>query len=58
MNPWNFDEINLTSHPGDIGYYLKGFGQDLSGEVYLTVSSILGPSGTSGRVMKLVPAGN
>jgi glucose/arabinose dehydrogenase len=58
MNPWNFDEINLASHPGDIGYYLKGFGQDLSGEVYLTVSSILGPSGTSGRVMKLVPAGN
>ena len=52
--PWDFSEIELASHPGDIGYYLKGFGQDLEGEIYLTVSSILGPSGNSGKVYKLV----
>jgi len=51
---WGFDEINLASHPGDLGYYLKGFGQDNSGEIYLTVTSNMGPSGTTGKVLKLV----
>jgi glucose/arabinose dehydrogenase len=55
-NEWAYQEIELASHPGDIGYYLKGFGKDLQGEVYLTVSSILGPTGTSGKVFKLVLA--
>ena len=53
---WDFQEIDLKSHPGDIGYYLKGFGQDKSGEIYLAVSSILGPTGTSGKIFKLVLA--
>lgn len=52
---WSFQEIELASHPGDVGYYLKGFGQDHHGEMYLTVSSRLGPSGTTGKVFKLVP---
>lgn len=51
---WAFEEIHLVSRPNDIGYYLKGFGQDNSGEIYLTVSSNLGPSGTTGKLMKLV----
>ena len=54
---WPFQEIHLASHPDDIGYFLKGFGQDWDGEIYLTVSRALGPSGTSGKVFKLVPAG-
>jgi hypothetical protein len=53
---WSFEEINLASHPGDIGYYLKGFGQDLKGEIYLTVSGVLGPTGTTGKIFKLVLA--
>jgi glucose/arabinose dehydrogenase len=53
---WPFQEIHLVSHPDDIGYFLKGFGQDNSGEIYLTVSSSLGPSGSAGKVFKLVPA--
>lgn len=56
-NEWSYQEIELASHPGDIGYYLKGFGKDLQGEVYLTVSSILGPRGSSGKLFKLVLAG-
>ena len=55
-NEWSYQEVELASHRGDIGYYLKGFGKDLQGEVYLTVSSILGPRGTTGKVFKLVPA--
>ncbi|SEO28872.1 PQQ-dependent sugar dehydrogenase [Niastella yeongjuensis] len=55
---WNYDEINLKSHPDDTGYFLRGFGQDNQGEIYLTVSSMLGPSGTTGKVFKLVPVNN
>ena len=51
---WPYSEISLKSSPEDIGYYLKGFGQDNDGEIYLTVSSILGPTGTTGKVFKLV----
>lgn len=54
---WDFSEIELKSHPEDVGYFLKGFGQDNEGEIYLTVSEMLGPQGTTGRVMKLVQAG-
>lgn len=53
---WSFEELNLKSYPNDLGYYLKGFGQDLKGEIYLTVASVAGPSGTTGKVLKLVVA--
>jgi glucose/arabinose dehydrogenase len=56
QSDWGFEEINLASHPNDIGYYLKGFGQDNKGEIYLTVSSNGGPSGTTGKVVKLIKA--
>lgn len=51
---WKYEEIDLKSHPNDVGYYLKGFGQDNKGEIYLTVSSVSGPSGTTGKVFKLI----
>lgn len=54
---WSFQEIELASSPDDIGHYLKGFGQDLEGEIYVTASSMLGPSGSTGKVFKLVSAG-
>ncbi|HEY0677025.1 MAG TPA: PQQ-dependent sugar dehydrogenase [Chitinophagaceae bacterium] len=53
---WAYQEINLASHPGDVGYYLRGFGQDLSGEIYLAVSNLLGPTGNTGKIFKLVLA--
>jgi glucose/arabinose dehydrogenase len=52
--PWSYQEVSLQSHPDDVGYYLRGFGQDNAGEIYLTVSSILGPTGNTGKVFKLV----
>lgn len=51
---WSFSEVTLKDYPNDLGYYLKGFGQDMKGEVYLTVSGIAGPTGTTGKVFKLV----
>lgn len=53
---WAIQEVSLKSHPEDLGYYLKGFGQDMKGEIYLTVSSMLGPTGTTGKILKLVLA--
>lgn len=54
--PWSYDEAKLVNYPNDLGYYLKGFGQDLDGEIYLTVSGMSGPSGATGKVFKVVPA--
>ncbi len=38
-----------------IGVFVKGFGEDGNGEVYLLASTALGPFGTAGSVMKIVP---
>ncbi|MBB6613177.1 PQQ-dependent sugar dehydrogenase [Pontibacter sp. Tf4] len=54
LHLWSFQEIHLNGNQEDIGYYLRGFGIDLEGEVFVTASSILGPSGTTGKVLKLV----
>jgi glucose/arabinose dehydrogenase len=53
---WSYEEVALKSRPNDIGHYLKGFGQDHKGEVYLTVSDVLGPTGNTGKIYKLVVA--
>lgn len=51
---WSYEDLNLKDYPTNLGYYVKGFGQDLSGEIYVTVSSSLGLAGTTGKVFKLV----
>jgi hypothetical protein len=54
-NNWPFQEISLKSSPNDVGIFIKGFGQDREGEIYITGSLIGGPNGTTGKVFKLVP---
>lgn len=54
--PWSFTELNLKGRPDNLGMYLKSFGQDLEGEIYLATSTIAGPTGTTGKVFKLVLA--
>jgi hypothetical protein len=34
--------------------FVKGFGQDVSGEMYVATSMHLGPAGNTGKVYKLV----
>ena len=53
-NMWPFAELIVQGHPDDLDMYLKGFGQDLQGEVYITTSLIAGPNGTTGKVFRLV----
>jgi glucose/arabinose dehydrogenase len=51
---WQFEKLSFKSYPDDIDNYLKGFGQDLSGEVYVLGSELLGPSGVTGKLFKLI----
>ena len=53
---WSFEEVNLKGYTNNLGQYLKGFGQDLSGEIYLTTSMEAGVSGSTGKVYKFVAA--
>ena len=52
---WPYEKISLLNHPDDLGYYLRGFGQDDDDELYVAVSSKLGPDGNTGKVYKIVP---
>ncbi|TCZ72964.1 PQQ-dependent sugar dehydrogenase [Flaviaesturariibacter aridisoli] len=51
---WNFSELRFRDR-STFGYFVKGFGQDLSGEVYVAVSSSLGLAGTTGKIVKIIP---
>jgi len=51
---WPYTELKLKDYPTDLGQYLKSVGQDQSGEVYLLTSGQQGPSGTTGKVFKIV----
>jgi len=51
---WDYEQLALKSFPDDLGQYVKSFGQDLNGEVYVMTSGQLGPQGNTGKVYKLV----
>ena len=38
-----------------LGMWLKGFGEDANGEIYVMASRNLGPSGNTGVVFEIVP---
>lgn len=48
-------ELIIGSDDRPLGLWLKGFGQDRDGEVYVCGSQNLGPSGTTGVVLKIAP---
>lgn len=52
---WSYDKLSFKSFPsGNIGNFVKGFGQDMSGEIYVLGSQRLGPTGNTGKVYKIV----
>ena len=51
---WSFQTLPLKSFPDNLGQYIKGFGQDASGEIYVLATVELGPMGNTGSVYKLV----
>jgi glucose/arabinose dehydrogenase len=55
---WTIRELTIVNRPGGrLGHYVLGFGQDDHGEIYVGVKDVLGPSGTTGKVYKLVGTG-
>jgi uncharacterized protein (TIGR03118 family) len=51
----NLAEFVIGTNDRPMGMFLKGFGQDRSGELYVLGSTNIGPSGTDGKVFKLIP---
>jgi len=51
---WSFEVLPLKSFPENLGQFIKGFGQDADGEVYVLATVNLGPMGNTGSVYKLV----
>ncbi len=51
---WSNSLLAINGFPNNLGTYLKSFGQDQSGEMYLLTSTQLGPQGNVGKVYKLV----
>jgi len=47
-------QIGLENRP--LGYWIKGFGEDSAGELYVMGSRTLGPGGQTGAMLKIVPA--
>ncbi len=54
---WTLGRVNLAgSTSSRLNQFIRGFGQDLGGEIYILSSERAGPSGTTGKVLELVPA--
>lgn len=54
---WPIRELRVASSPnGRLNDYILGFGVDEKGEIYVGGKDVLGPSGTTGKVYRLVPA--
>jgi autotransporter-associated beta strand protein len=47
-------QINEFDMSAPLGMYLKGFGEDANGEIYVMASAELGPTGNTGVVMEIV----
>jgi len=54
VNTGLINEFVLGLDNRNLNLYVKGFGQDSSGEIYVLASQYLGPYGTGGEVLKIV----
>lgn len=49
-------ELRLGLADRPTGFWLRGFGEDADGELYVFGSTVLGPQGSTGQMLKIVPA--
>ena len=56
---WQMEQLRIATSPtGELGHRVLGFGQDGAGELYVLTTDNVGPTGTTGKVFKLVsPSG-
>jgi len=48
------NELHIGNNDRSLGLWLKGFGEGPDGELYVFGSQVLGPGGTTGRMLKIV----
>ncbi len=54
---WRIEELRVSGNPGGrVNAYVRSFGQDDDGEVYVLTSDVAGPTGKTGKIYKIVPA--
>jgi hypothetical protein len=54
---WPMQTVQIaTADDGKLNAYLLSFGQDANGELYVLTTETAGPSGTTGKIFKIVPA--
>jgi glucose/arabinose dehydrogenase len=56
LNSGTIKEFRIGNQERPLGLLLKGFGQDANGELYVLGDTNIGPTGTTGRVLKIIPA--
>ncbi|MDP9099087.1 MAG: PQQ-dependent sugar dehydrogenase [Verrucomicrobiota bacterium] len=56
LNSGAVRELRIGNLERTLGLLLKGFGLDASGEIYVLADTNIGPAGTTGRVLKIIPA--
>jgi glucose/arabinose dehydrogenase len=55
---WKVAELRIPTRPGGrLGHYVLGFGEDAAGELYVLTTDNVGPTGTTGKVYRIVPPG-
>lgn len=53
---WMWEELVVAGRPGGrIGAFIRGFGQDDEGEIYVLTSSEMGPANGTAKIFKLIP---
>jgi len=55
LDTGTINEFIIDNDDQALGMFLKGFGIDTESEVYVLASSSLGPYGSGGKVLKIVP---
>jgi len=55
LNSGGIKELHIGYDDRALGLLLKSFGLDASGEIYVLADTNIGPTGTTGRVLKIVP---
>ena len=54
---WKMEEIRVADRPGGrINEYIRSFGKDDEGELYVLTSDEGGPAGETGKIYKIVPS--
>ena len=53
---WDWEEVAVAgSSSGRIDQFIRGFGQDEVGEIYVLASSEMGPANQTAKIFKLIP---